>query len=94
MVKHTCLVLLKAGGTPGKPSYPSIPGYSSTRNNSNPRDSKPHCGKRHNPQTYTEQTTARALCPQITQRTGGFQGEVLSCPAATQDLRFILSMQT
>lgn len=61
---------------PGKSSYPSTPGYNSTRNNSNPRGSKPHCGKgkHHNPQTHTEQTTAGALCPQITQRMGGFQG--------------------
>lgn len=54
---------------PGKSSYPSSPGYNSTWNNSNPRGSKPHCGKHHNPQTHThtEQTTARALCPHITQ---------------------------
>lgn len=42
---------------PGKPSYPSIPGYNSTRNNSTPRGSKPRCDKRHKPQTHTHTHT-------------------------------------
>lgn len=33
---------------PGKPAYPSIPGYNSTLNNSNSQGSK-----RHNPPTHT-----------------------------------------
>lgn len=84
MVNHTYSVLLKARGTQpqGNPLTPASLVTTPPDTTATHGAAKPHCGKRDNPQTHIEQTTAGALCPQITQRMGCFQvrrpGEALS----------------
>lgn len=97
MVNHTYSVLLKARGTQpqGNPLTPASLVTTPPDTTATHGAAKPHCGKRDNPQTHIEQTTAGALCPQITQD-GMFPSEkarrsaILS--ATTQDFRFILLM--